>query len=200
MGAKQAVRLNVGCGRHVLEGWLNLDRHAGPGVDVVADLESLRERPLPLAEGSVDEFLVSHVIEHVRDSLGLMEELWRVAKPGALAVIRVPYGSSDDAWEDPTHLRPYFVGSFGFLAQPWYWRADYGYRGDWQPERITLLVDRAHVVDFDAQRFFRRIQSERNLVREMVAELRAVKPARAPKRELMTPPAVTIVPVDPPAP
>lgn len=194
MDAKHPVRLNVGCGRHPLEGWLNLDRQAGPGVDVVADLETVRERPLSIADDSVDEFLLSHVIEHVRDSLGLMQELWRVAKPGALAVIRVPFGSSDDAWEDPTHLRPYFVGSFGFLAQPWYWRADYGYRGDWQPERVMLLVDRALVVDTDAQRFFRRIQTERNLVREMVAELRAVKPARAPRRELMSPPAVTIVP------
>ena len=191
-------RLNVGCGRSALEGWINLDRSPGPGVDVVADLDAVRSTPIPLADDSVDEFLLSHVIEHLADPLGLMQELWRIAKPGALAGIRVPHGASDDAWEDQTHVRPYFVGSFGFFAQPWYWRADYGYRGDWQPERVTLRVDRALVVDPDAQRFFRRIQTERNLVREMVAELRAVKPARAPKRELMRPPAVTIAPVDPP--
>lgn len=191
-------RLNVGCGRHPLEGWTNLDRTAGPGIDVVADLETVRERPLPFAEGAFGEFLLSHVIEHVRDSLGLMQELWRIAAPGATAVVRVPFGGSDDAWEDPTHLRPYFVGSFGFLAQPWYWRADYGYRGDWQPERVSLLVDRGRIDRLEPQAFFHRVQTERNLVREMVAELRAVKPARAPRRELMVPPAVTIVPVDPP--
>lgn len=190
-------RLNVGCGRFTREGWINLDRRPGPGVDVVADLDAVRATPIPLPDESVDEFLLSHVIEHLEDPLGLMQELWRIAKPGAIAAIRVPHGASDDAWEDQTHRRPYFVGSFGFFAQPWYWRADYGYRGDWQPERITLLVDRALVTDLDAPRFFRRIQAERNLVREMVAELRAVKPARAADRSLLEAPAVTIAPVDP---
>lgn len=193
-----ARRLNVGCGRHPLPGWINLDRVPGPAVDVVADLDALRGAPLPLPDDSIDEFLLAHVIEHLEDPLGLLQELWRIAKPGALAVIRVPHGASDDAWEDQTHRRPYFVGSFGFFAQPWYWRADYGYRGDWQPERVSLLVDRPRVEDLDPHRFFQRIQSERNLVREMVAELRAVKPARAADRSLQVAPAVTIVPVDPP--
>lgn len=192
-------RLNVGCGRHPLPGWINLDRVPGPAVDVVADLDALRSAPLPLPDDSIDEFLLAHVIEHLEDPLGLLQELWRIAKPGALAVIRVPHGASDDAWEDQTHRRPYFVGSFGFFAQPWYWRADYGYRADWQPERVSLFVDRPRVEDLDPNRFFQRIQSERNLVREMMAELRAVKPARAAERSLQVAPTVTIVPVDPPA-
>lgn len=191
-------RLNVGCGRSPMAGWINLDRVPGPGVDLVADLDRVREAPLALADGSIDEILLAHVIEHLRDPLSLMQELWRVAKPGALAAIRVPYGASDDAWEDPTHLRAYFVGSFGFFSQPHYWRADYGYRGDWQPERVTLVVDRSEVGTSDAGRFFRRVMTERNLVREMIAELRAVKPAREARRELMVRPAVTLSVVDAP--
>ena len=36
----------------------------------------------------------------------------------------------------------FFLNSFGYFSQPFYWRADYGYRGDWQTRRIVLYVDR----------------------------------------------------------
>jgi SAM-dependent methyltransferase len=186
-------RLNVGCGRNILENWLNLDSVALPGVDLVADLEKLRESRIDLPDDSVGEFLLSHVIEHVHDSLGLMQELWRLAMPGAVAVIRVPHGGNDLAWEDPTHIRPYFVKSFGFFSQPFYWRADYGYRGDWQPEKIQLVVDRKRFAGFSSEDAYAKIQNERNTVLEMICETRAVKPIREPKRELLTLPDVTIV-------
>src|SRR3981081_2636021 len=99
---KPAYQLNVGCGRNIKEGWINLDSAALPGVDLIADLDNLREMPIDLPDDSGEQFLLSHVIGRVRDSLGLMQELWRLAMPGAIAVIRVPHGGSDDAWEDPT--------------------------------------------------------------------------------------------------
>lgn len=186
-------RLNVGCGRNILEHWINLDSVALPGVDLVVDLETLRVSRIDLPDDSVGEFLLSHVIEHVRDSLGMMQELWRVAMPGAVARIRVPHGGSDAAWEDPTHIRPYFVKSFGFFSQPFHWRADYGYRGDWQPEKIQLVVERSRFAGLSSQQAYAKIQNERNTVLEMVCETRAVKPIREPRRELLTLPDVTIV-------
>src|SRR5262245_44004550 len=114
-------RLNVGCGRNVIPGWINLDAQPLPGVDIIADLERCAEVPLPLGGDSVDEFLLSHVIEHIHAPLPLMQELHRIARPGAKAFIRVPYGSSDDAWEDQTHVRAYFLQSFGYFSQPYYW-------------------------------------------------------------------------------
>lgn len=189
-------RLNVGCGRNIREDWINLDAASLPGVDLVCDLERVRVQPLPLPENSVEEFLVSHVIEHLRDTLGLMEELWRLAAPGALATVRVPHGASDDAWEDPTHLRPYFPSSFGYFSQPLFWRADYGYRGDWQPEIVRLMVDRARAGDRTPAQLFELVQSGRNVVREMACTLRAVKPRREPLAELQVPPTIKIVLVD----
>src|SRR5688572_28200923 len=106
------LRLNVGCGRNILPGWINLDFTELPGVDVVADLEKCGTIPIPLASDTIDEFLLSHLIEHIRGSLDLMQELYRLAKPHARAVIRVPHGASDDAWEDQTHVRAYFAQSF----------------------------------------------------------------------------------------
>ena len=177
-------RLNVGCGRNILEGWLNLDSCALPGVDLVCNLEEVRHNPIGLPDGSVQQFLLSHVIEHIADPLALMHELWRIATPGAIATLRVPHGASDDAWEDPTHVRAYFPGSFGAFSQPYYWRADYGYLGDWQPESVKLLVDKNRCLGLSQQDIYVRTQSERNMVLEMVCELRAVNPRRAPQRGL----------------
>jgi SAM-dependent methyltransferase len=189
-------RLNVGCGRNILDGWLNLDVAALPGVDLVCDLETVGSAPIALPDDSVERFLLSHVIEHVRDTLGLMQELWRVAMPDAIAVVRVPFGGSDDAWEDPTHVRPYFVNSFAYFAQPTYWRADYGYRGDWQPEKVSLAVDKARCAGMTRPELFARIRTGRNWVKEMVCELRAVKPRREPDRALQGAPRIQIVRAD----
>jgi SAM-dependent methyltransferase len=179
-------RLNLGCGRHPLPGWTNLDSARLPGVDVVADLERCADTPLPFEDDSIDEFLMSHVLEHIRAPLPLMQELWRIAKPVARLTVKLPYGHSDDAWTDPTHVRPYFVHSFGFFSQPLYWRADYGYRGDWKTTRITLLVD-GRERGLTPEQVMEKLMSLRNVVKEMTAEMTAVKPARAPDLSLQDP-------------
>ena len=186
------LRLNLGCGRSPLAGWINVDAVDLPGVDLVADLDRMSERGLPYPDGSVEAIALSHVLEHLRDPLSLMQELHRVARPGATAVVRTPHGASDDAHEDPTHVRAYFPGSFGYFSQPYYWRADYRYRGDWQPERVTLLVSRSDLECDGVDGLWRRIQRERNLVQEMVVELVAIKPAREPDRALQRAPLVIL--------
>ncbi len=188
------LRLNLGCGRSPLAGWVNVDAVDLPGVDLVVDLDRMAERRLPYKDDAVDAFALFHVLEHLRDPLALMQELHRVARPGATAVVRTPHGASDDAHEDPTHVRAYFPGSFGYFSQPYYWRADYGYRGDWQPERITLLVSASDLERDGVDGLWKRIQRERNLVQEMVAELVAVKPVREPTRTLQRAPLVVLQP------
>jgi SAM-dependent methyltransferase len=180
------VRLNLGCGRSPLSGWLNVDAVALPGVNLVVDLE---KATLPLPDDSVAEIVASHFLEHIREPLPLMQELHRVARADAIATFRVPYGSSDDADEDPTHVRRYFWGSWGYFSQPYYWRADYGYRGDWEVEDILLTVD-ADVAALSWQQAFGSVQRDRNVVKEMVAKLRARKPIREPLRELQRQPLV----------
>jgi SAM-dependent methyltransferase len=191
LGSKR-MRLNLGCGRSALAGWVNVDAVGLPGVDVVADLDHCRDKPMPFPDDAADEFLLAHVIEHLADPLGLMQELHRIARSGAKATIRCPYGASDDADEDPTHRRRMFLQSFGYFSQPYYWRADYGYRGDWDPKRIVLVVDRATYSGIAPSDILLNVHALRNVVLEMVAELAAVKPIRAPDRALQRPPLIEI--------
>jgi SAM-dependent methyltransferase len=171
------VKLNLGCGRRPLAGWVNVDREALPGVDVVFDLETCAATPLPFEDDSFDEIAGIDLIEHVVNVLPLMAELWRVAKPGAVCRFALPYGSHDSAWEDPTHVRPYFVNSWSYFGQPNYFRADYGYRGDWRVDRVVLEVDVDGAPSEDE--VMSMVMALRNVVVRQEVLLSAVKPARA---------------------
>lgn len=178
-------RLNLGCGRDLRVGWVNLDL-ADPellvvpaGVDYVRwDLES--DLPLPFGANEFGLVEASHLLEHIRDPLGLAGRLHRVCAHGAEWVIRCPHGGSDDAWGDLTHVRAWYPESFLYFGQPTYWRADYGYRGDWRLQRVILRVREEFcpkgaspgAVLMQAQRL-------RNVVVEMEARLECVKPIRA---------------------
>lgn len=185
-------RLHLGCGRDIRAGWINLDASPLPGVAVVADLDDCGKMPLPLADDSIDEFFGSHVLEHLRNPLPFMQELHRIASAGAKAVFRVPYGSSDDADEDPTHMRRYFLNSFHYFSQLAYRRADYGYRGDWETQSIVLTVAAEHYAGKSNEQMFEDIRSQRNVVMEMIATLKAVKPIRTPGSQEAAPLRVTI--------
>lgn len=187
----EAKRLNLGCGRNTMPGWVNVDQRQLPGVDVIADLNACRTTKLPFDDNSVDGLLLNHVLEHIPDSLALMAELYRIARPGAELVARVPYGSSDDAWEDPTHVRAYFAGSWGYFSQPFQWRADYQYTADWQPEAVTLVVGHRWA-GRPKPEVLGLIHAQRNIVVEMIAVLRKVYPAREARRELQVPPRYEI--------
>ena len=186
-------KLHIGCGRNILDEWINLDLMGLPGVDIIADLDACMDTPLPLEDNTIEEFYASHIIEHINNPLAMMEELHRVAKPNAKAIFRCPYGSTDEAFEDPTHVKQYFLNSFGYFSQPFYWRADYGYRGDWLTEKITLIVDKKTWQGKSSQELLEIVNRYRNVVKEMIVELKAIKPIRVPKKELQTAPKIEIV-------
>ena len=83
---------------------------------------------------------------------------------------------------NPTHVSPVFPGDVRLFSQPYYWRADYGYRGDWQPKLIRLLVSEHRYQGKSAAEILRDVHQLRNVVLEMIVELVAVKPIRAAAR------------------
>lgn len=97
-----ALLLNLGCGSQPKAGYRGVDRFRGEHVDVVHDLNVF---PYPFASDSVDGIWMFHVLEHLPDTCGVMEELHRILKPRARADIFVPYYNSVGAHTDPTHVR-----------------------------------------------------------------------------------------------
>jgi SAM-dependent methyltransferase len=83
------VSLNLGCGRDIKPGWINIDAQPGPGVDLVLDLE---DGILPFADESVQGVYCSHVLEHIWDWEKLVLEVHRVLKVGGCFRVRVPKG------------------------------------------------------------------------------------------------------------
>ena len=190
------MKLHLGCGRTRMDGWVNVDCTKVDGVtDVVADLDGhgLADH---FAEDSVSESLGLHVIEHLGRPLDFMAALWTVTKRGGTVTFETPYGSSDDAWEDPTHVRPYFMNSWGYFAQPFYFRADYGYTADWRVTDLTLGVEAARWASAAPADVLDAVQRERNVVRFMRTTLEAVKPARPTDASLQEPVAVSFALVD----
>jgi hypothetical protein len=183
------VKLNLGCGRDHVEGLINVDLpNADPPPDLALDLNSdlatwlgaimpptLTPRDLR-TDGAVEYAQMIHVLEHLPNQLAVMENLWWCSVPGGKVHIRCPHGASDDAWEDPTHVRPMFPHSFLYFGQPNYWRADYGYRGDWRVETMHLVTNGEIQPE--------QLDRDRNVVREIQVTLEAVKPARAQVQEI----------------
>ncbi len=101
------MKLNLGCGQNKLPGYVNVDRYETFAPDRVCDLEAF---PWPFADGSADEIVMNHVLEHLgaqtETFLGVMKELYRVLKPGGRLDIAVPHPRSDAYLGDPTHVRP----------------------------------------------------------------------------------------------
>jgi len=107
--------LDVGCGStKQVSTALGLDAVPGPGVDLVADLEE----PLPLPADAFDHVFAVHVLEHVRDLLGLLAELHRVLRPTGLLHVLAPDRRHANAVADPTHVRFMDVQTFKYLCTP----------------------------------------------------------------------------------
>lgn len=178
--ANPLTHLNLGCGKVVDSKWLNVDKIPGEGVDHIVDLEQDR---MPFADNRFTHVYCSHTLEHLHNPLHLMQELHRVCLPDALLYIRVPYGSSDVAFEDPTHYRQYFLQSFGYFFQASYGGADYNYRGDWATKG-RMLVLKEHISQAlwrdKPDELLQLIMSARNIVDEMHTTLSCVKPIREP--------------------
>lgn len=115
------VRLDLGCGKNKKEGFFGVDVIRFDNVDLVMNLG---EEVWPWADSSVDEAHASHFIEHldVKERIHFVNELWRVLKPDAKALIIVPHGFSSRSFGDLTHKWPP-VHEFWFYYLDKNWRA-----------------------------------------------------------------------------
>lgn len=95
-------RMNVGCGKYPVLGWLNADIHHT--ADVMFDIRAR----WPVPDGHLTAVRLEHVLEHVEypiEALRVLEEAYRVLAPGGWVRVGVPdtekvilaYVQGDDA-------------------------------------------------------------------------------------------------------
>ncbi|MFZ0760267.1 MAG: class I SAM-dependent methyltransferase [Candidatus Sulfotelmatobacter sp.] len=75
-----------------------VDIEPGASVDIVGDARSL-----PVADGSVDVVLCTQVIEHIPEPVPVLQEIFRVLRPGGTLILSAPaifpqHGSPGDYW------------------------------------------------------------------------------------------------------
>lgn len=127
------MKLNLGCGRRVLDGFTNVDIQHSPKAprapEILADLRSV-----PLPDGCADEAHAYHVIEHfvAWEAPIALAEWRRLLKPGGLLVLELPDlakaaanllrgGSDQDCmwplYGDPSHRDEYMTHRWGYTPQ-----------------------------------------------------------------------------------
>ena len=113
-------KLNLGSGEYPKPGFVNVDYYSVSEPDVKHDLSSF---PYPFPDNDFDHVESDHGLEHLPDPFGVMKEVHRIAKPGALTIIRVPHFSR--GFSHAEHKSGFDV------TFPYYFQKDFqgGYQG-----------------------------------------------------------------------
>lgn len=108
------LKIDIGCGQAKKEGHIGVDIGNFDGVDVVTDIDKMG---LPFCENSATAINAESVMEHFYNFVIVMNECWRVLKPGGSLYIVVPHWASDGAYRDPTHVRFFDPKTFNYFEK-----------------------------------------------------------------------------------
>jgi len=106
------MKLNLGCGEKRIPGFTGVDRIKTAAADIIHNLDVA---PYPFPDSCADEIIMDNVLEHLEDVIAVMEEIYRLAMPGAIIKINVPYFKSNSAFTDPTHKHFFTETSFKYF-------------------------------------------------------------------------------------
>lgn len=170
--------VNLGCGKLPVPNMVNVDEAYDEAKGILGiDLDDYAWNIVTafknngIYEGSVDAFIGIHFLEHITNPLHLMNALYTLIKPGGYVEFHVPYGSSDDADTDPTHVRRYFLDSWMYFTASTYKRSDYGLRANWQVTATHLNLQEGVPLEPDELEY--RLRHARNIVHTMKVVLQA---------------------------
>lgn len=106
------MKINLGCGKRKLEGYINVDWRPEVNPDIVSDV---RETPWLWAnENQADLIWSDNFFEHIYPGplLKVFQECHRVLKPNGLLQIKVPISAPDNyltMYSDPMHVNHNFT-------------------------------------------------------------------------------------------
>lgn len=148
------MRLNVGCGRHILDTHTNIDvarsPHASRDPDIFANALAI-----PLADGCASEIMAIHIFEHFYfwEAPKALAEWRRLLKPGGLLILEMPdivkCAKNMIRLQDTGDLKTYeSLTMFGMYGDP---RAEDPYmchRWGWTPKTLKKLLKTSGFTDF----------------------------------------------------
>lgn len=106
------IKVDLCCGERKPDGFVGVDCYAGGKVDIVHDLN----QGFPF-EDSVATYVRGYdAIEHLRDPLKTMNEIWRICQNGAVVELMVPSTDGRGAFQDPTHVSFWNENSFMYYS------------------------------------------------------------------------------------
>ena len=101
------MKLNLGCGKKYIDGWVNVDFYDDSKCDVKHDLEKF---PWPWEDGSVSEIEIIHTLEHLgadwKVYIKILQEMYRISEDDATINVHVPSPWHWNYISDPSHVRP----------------------------------------------------------------------------------------------
>lgn len=118
------IRLDFGCGKRKLEGFIGIDIRQFDGVDIVMNAGA---DTWPWEDGTVEAIYGSHFIEHltVKERIHFVNEAYRVLKPQGTLHLIAPHAFSARAYGDLTHQWPP-ISEWWPLYLDKQWRIDQG--------------------------------------------------------------------------
>ena len=96
------------------DGYIGVDKQKLDGIDVVFDLD---ETPWPWPDNSVGVFRAHDALEHFKDPIKTMKEIYRCLAPYGWALIEVPSSDGRGAFQDPTHVSFWNENSFWYYTK-----------------------------------------------------------------------------------
>jgi SAM-dependent methyltransferase len=118
------LKVDIGCGPDIREGYnVGLDLHdyselyriKYKGVEFIQ--HDLEKASLPFCDNSCEALMADNVLEHIHNLIPLMNDCWRVLKPGGEFYIIVPNGLSEGGIADPTHVRHFIPKTFTYFTK-----------------------------------------------------------------------------------
>ena len=129
------MKLQLGCGKIPLNGYINLDIIKYPWVDVVCDLNKF---PWPFSDSQFEEVYANSVLEHLDDTLRTMGEIHRILKPNGIFRGGVPWYNYAGAFGDPTHKQFFNFTTFRLFTG----KGKYSYTdktGIWKIKKLEVI-------------------------------------------------------------
>ena len=134
--------LDVGCGDAKVKGSIGIDSIKLPGVDIVHDLNKY---PWPFKKETFDEIYMLNVIEHLPDTIKVMEEVYRILKKGGKVHIVTVYWNHRHSVTDPQHVSFFNELTWDFFTGK---RKDYYTKARFKMEKFKFTYDKAASIIF----------------------------------------------------